>query len=64
MIQRSEKQKNKSEMGEYVVFLVESGYAAWDESVGAYVFMEGVDTTQTMKEFIAKGKREKNESIS
>jgi len=64
MIQRSEKQKNKSEMGEYVVFLVESGYAAWDESVGAYVFMEGVNTTQTMKEFIAKGKREKNESIS
>ena len=63
MIQRSEKQKNKSEMGEYVVFLVESGYAAWDESVGAYVFMEGVDTTHTMKEFIAKGKRKTHESI-
>ncbi len=64
MIQPNDKKRSKSEMGEYVVFLVESGYAAWDESVGAYVFMEGVDTTQTMKEFIAKGKREKNESIS
>jgi len=63
MIQRSEKQKNKSEMGEYVVFLVESGYAAWDESVGAYVFVEGVDTKHTMKEFIAKGKRKIHESI-
>ena len=46
MIQQNE--RNKNEMGEYVVFLVESGY--------------GVDTSKVMKEYVAKGKREKNAS--
>jgi len=61
MIQQNE--RNKNEMGEYVVFLVESGYAEWDESVGAYVFADGVDTSKVMKEFIAKGKRKNLENI-
>ena len=42
MTQQNE--RNKNEMGEYVVFLIESGYAEWDERVGACVFNEGVDT--------------------
>jgi hypothetical protein len=54
MIQQNE--RNKNEMGEYVVFLVESGYAAWDESVGAYVFADGVDTSKVMKEYTKKMK--------
>jgi hypothetical protein len=62
MIQQNE--RNKEEIGEYVVFLVESGYAAWDESVGAYVFAEGLDTTKIMKDFLKKKKKEKHESFS
>ena len=54
MIQQNE--RNKDEMGEYVVFLVESGYAEWDESVGAYVFVEGVDASKVMKEYTKKMK--------
>ena len=50
-------------MGEYVVFLIESGYAEWDERVGACVFNEGVDTKAVMKEYTKKmksGKKHEN----
>ena len=61
MIQQNE--RNKNEMGEYVVFLIESGYAEWDERVGACVFNEGVDTNAVMKEYTKKmksGKKHEN----
>jgi|TARA_R110000824_G_scaffold136788_3_gene300506 ribosomal protein L11 len=48
--------RNKAEMGEYVVFLIESGYAEWDARVGACVFNEGVDTKAVMKEYTKKMK--------
>jgi hypothetical protein len=46
--------RNKAEMGEYVVFLIESGYAEWDARVGACVFNEGVDTKAVMKEYTTR----------
>ena len=55
-------ERNKDEIGEYVVFLVESGYAEWDESVGAYVFVEGVDASKVMKDYRKEMKRKNLEN--
>jgi hypothetical protein len=54
--------RDKTEMGEYIEFLVDSGYALWDESVGAYVFVDGVDTTEVMNEYMDKQKKGKHAS--
>ena len=62
MYKLNDKKRNKSEMGEYVIWLVENGYAAWDENAGAYVFVDRADTSKIMKEYMNEIKKEKNET--
>ena len=59
-----------SKMGDYVIWLEERGYTEWDEKLDGYVFVDGVDTTKTMKEYrkeqreIAKNNNKRNNNAN
>jgi len=46
-----------SKMGDYVIWLEEKGYTEWDEHLDGYVFVNGVDTSKTMKEYLDDKKK-------